>query len=309
QFNGTLCVSGAYDFLVKVWDVASETCLHTLEGHTNRVYSLQFDGIHIVSGSLDTSIRVWSADTGRLKHTLIGHQSLTSGMQLRGNILVSGNADSTVKVWDINTGQCLQTLSGTNKHQSAVTCLQFNSNFVITSSDDGTVKLWDLKTGEFIRNLISLPSGGSGGVVWRIRASNTKLVCAVGSRNGTEETKLLVLNFENCLQASPNSEKKTVDYYPESPSLNVFPALDSGNNLAKPSTDCLRPTQCPFFGLVNDCPTISNSPSLNSSNGQPSNVLSLPPSSSNSQILFSISHSQVIPSISSSSSNQSCSSN
>lgn len=84
---------------------------------------------------------------------------------------------------------------GPHKHQSAVTCLQFNKNFVITSSDDGTVKLWDLKTGEFIRNLVTLESGGSGGVVWRIRASNTKLVCAVGSRNGTEETKLLVLDF------------------------------------------------------------------------------------------------------------------
>lgn len=86
--------------------------------------------------------------------------------------------------------------SGPHKHQSAVTCLQFNKNFVITSSDDGTVKLWDLKTGEFIRNLVTLESGGSGGVVWRIRASNVKLVCAVGSRNGTEETKLLVLDFD-----------------------------------------------------------------------------------------------------------------
>jgi len=52
------------------------------------------------------------------------------------------------------------------------------------------------KTGEFIRNLVSLESGGSGGVVWRIRADETRLVCAVGSRNGTEETKLLVLDFD-----------------------------------------------------------------------------------------------------------------
>ena len=86
--------------------------------------------------------------------------------------------------------------SGPNKHQSAVTCLQFNKKFVITSSDDGTVKIWDLKSGDFLRNLVSLDSGGSGGVVWRVRCSNTKLVCAVGSRNGTEETKLLVLDFD-----------------------------------------------------------------------------------------------------------------
>lgn len=103
--------------------------------------------MHVVSGSLDTSIRVWEVETGACRHTLMGHQSLTSGMELRNNILVSGNADSTVKVWDIVSGHCLQTLSGPNKHQSAVTCLQFNSHFVITSSDDGTVKLWDVKTG------------------------------------------------------------------------------------------------------------------------------------------------------------------
>lgn len=196
QYDGRRVVSGAYDYMVKVWDPETETCLHTLQGHTNRVYSLQFDGIHIVSGSLDTSIRVWDVESGSCLHTLIGHQSLTSGLELKDNILVSGNADSTVKVWDITTGQCLQTLQGPNKHSSAVTCLQFNKKFVITSSDDGTVKIWDLKTGEFLRNLVALDSGGSGGVVWRVRCNNSKLVCAVGSRNGTEETKLHVLDFD-----------------------------------------------------------------------------------------------------------------
>ncbi|XP_037299778.1 F-box/WD repeat-containing protein 7 isoform X2 [Manduca sexta] len=196
QYDGKVVVSGAYDYFVKVWNPETGECLHTLAGHTNRVYSLQFDGVHVVSGSLDTSIRVWDVESGQLKHTLTGHQSLTSGMELHSNILVSGNADSTVKVWDITTGHCLHTLSGPNKHQSAVTCLQSSNRFVITSSDDGTVKLWDVRTGEFIRNLVELSSGGSGGVVWRIRASATKLICAVGSRNGTEETKLLVLDFD-----------------------------------------------------------------------------------------------------------------
>lgn len=195
-YDGKLVVSGAYDYMVKVWDPVKEECLHTLQGHTNRVYSLQFDGVHVVSGSLDTSIRVWSVETGSCLHTLVGHQSLTSGMELKNNILVSGNADSTVKMWDIITGNCLKTLEGPNKHQSAVTCLQFYGKFVITSSDDGTVKLWDVKTGQAVRDLVSLDSRGSGGVVWRIRASQTKLVCAVGSRNGTEETKLLVLDFD-----------------------------------------------------------------------------------------------------------------
>ncbi len=41
QYDGERVVSGAYDYLVKVWDPVEGTCIHTLEGHANRVYSLQ----------------------------------------------------------------------------------------------------------------------------------------------------------------------------------------------------------------------------------------------------------------------------
>ena len=64
--------------------------------------------------------------------------------------------------------------------------------------------------GDFIRDLVALDSGGSGGVVWRIRANPTKLVCAVGSRNGTEETKLLVLDFECGVETSTRLERELI---------------------------------------------------------------------------------------------------
>ena len=42
---------------------------------------------------------------------------------------------------------------------------------MIVSEDINKITL-----GEFIRDLVALESGGSGGVVWRIRSSPTKLV-------------------------------------------------------------------------------------------------------------------------------------
>lgn len=54
------------------------------------------------------------------------------------------------------------------------------------------------KAGSLIKShpVTVLPPFSTGGVVWRIRASDTRLVCAAGSRNGTEDTKLLVLDFD-----------------------------------------------------------------------------------------------------------------
>eukprot|EP00116_Pleurobrachia_bachei_P003071 sb/3463333/ len=222
QFDGKRVVSGAYDCQVKVWDPTTETCLYSLTGHTNRVYSLQFDGRYVVSGSLDTTIRVWDTQDGSCVHVLSGHRSLTSGMELCENILVSGNADSYVKIWDIRTGTCLQTLDGPSKHLSAVTCLLFNKKYVMTSSDDGTVKLWDIKTGEFIRNLVGLESSGRGGVVWRIQLDKKRLVCAVGSRNGTEETKLIVFDFSVGAGKEEDSVTKELTYCDEEHYLKCF---------------------------------------------------------------------------------------
>jgi len=34
------------------------------------------------------------------------------------------------------------------------------------------------------------------GVVWRIKCTDSALVCAAGSRNSTEDTKVIMLDFD-----------------------------------------------------------------------------------------------------------------
>jgi F-box/WD-40 domain protein 7 len=36
----------------------------------------------------------------------------------------------------------------------------------------------------------------SSGVVWRIKCTDSALVCAAGSRNSTEDTKVIMLDFD-----------------------------------------------------------------------------------------------------------------
>uniref|UniRef100_A0A0N4Z8W0 F-box domain-containing protein n=1 Tax=Parastrongyloides trichosuri TaxID=131310 RepID=A0A0N4Z8W0_PARTI len=201
QFDGERIVSGAYDYFVKIWSLHTGNGIHTLVGHSNRVYSVLFDSAQdiIVSGSLDTTIIVWNAITGAALHTLFGHQSLTSGMRLNGDILVSGNADATIKIWNIRKGECIHTLAGTRKHTSAVTSIEIlDDRYIISSSDDGKVKLWCADTGNHIRDLLTLDSAGLGGCIWKIVATPTMLIAAVGSRghNQIEDTRVIMLDYD-----------------------------------------------------------------------------------------------------------------
>ncbi|CAH8534317.1 unnamed protein product [Heterobilharzia americana] len=214
QFTGDQIVSGSYDCTIRLWCALQGHCLRVFSAHTNRVYTLLFDGYHIISGSLDTTIRIWNAHTGVLKQTFYGHRSLTSELAFGSeqNILVSSNADETIRVWHIHSGKCVHVLAGPHKHQSAVTCVQLTRNFIISSGDDGTVKLWDKQSGAYIRDLLRLDGAGRGGVIWRIVASENRLICAAGSRIGMEPTKLVILRFQEpqlCSQHSNHHHSNT----------------------------------------------------------------------------------------------------
>ncbi|CAD5230794.1 unnamed protein product [Bursaphelenchus xylophilus] len=197
EYDGKHIITGSYDHKIAVFDEATGERTQILVGHQNRVYSLLLDkekGL-LFSGSLDQTIRVWDINDGTCIHTLVGHNSLTSAMQLRNGYLISGNADHSIRVWNIEDGTCVHILSGQNSHTAAVTGLQFiRDDLIVSSSDDGIVKLWNIKSGTFICNLVQLQP--LGGCVWRVEATPTCLVCAVGSRNQAEDTKLIIVDFD-----------------------------------------------------------------------------------------------------------------
>jgi WD40 repeat protein len=72
---GSLAVSGSWDSNLRVWDLATGICKHTLVGHSEGVYCCQFDEDRVVSGSADASIRIWDTGSGRMKHVLTGHKA------------------------------------------------------------------------------------------------------------------------------------------------------------------------------------------------------------------------------------------
>lgn len=160
-----VAASASDDQTIKIWNTATATCVRTLRGHTDWIWSINFspDGQKIGSTSDDNTVKIWHVATGGCLRTIDGHgegscsKSLTFGVTKRftiwsiafshnGEQIAAGTQDHTVEIWDTVTGRSLRTLSG---HTRSVYTVAFWGNSLVASgSGDGTVKLWDIKSGK-----------------------------------------------------------------------------------------------------------------------------------------------------------------
>lgn len=170
--HGDTLVSGSYDCMVKVWKISTGQVLYTLQGHTQKVYSVVLDPKRnrCISGAMDHMVKVWSLDDGSLLHNLEGHTSLVGLLALQNDHLVSAAADSTLRIWDSEHGHCKNMLSA---HTGAITCFQHDGQKVISGSDR-TLKMWDVGTGACVRDLLTDLSG-----VWQVKFNGRRCVAAV----------------------------------------------------------------------------------------------------------------------------------
>ena len=104
--NPNMVVSGSDDQTIMTWDITSESCLSTLRGHTDRVWSVCFspDGTKLASGSEDETVLVWDAASGEQLCSLRGDSAVNSVcFSSDGKQLMSGSGDKTVRNWDLAT--------------------------------------------------------------------------------------------------------------------------------------------------------------------------------------------------------------
>lgn len=157
QFDEKRVVSGSRDKHVRVWDIASRTCVMCLSGHNGSVLCLQFDGKTntVVTGSSDTTIMTWDLAKGEQTHVYEGHQAPVLNVRFDEKYVVSCSKDKTIKVWSRSqlsrqAHTCIRTLRG---HRAAVNAVQFVDKCIVSASGDRTIKIWNLDTGECLRSI------------------------------------------------------------------------------------------------------------------------------------------------------------
>lgn len=140
------------DLMLRVWDLRSGRCLHTLCGHEARINAVvATDDGRLVSasgesakwGPDDNKLRVWDLTTGECLLTLSGHEGPIHAVALTADgEAVSASEDRTVRVWDLESGSCVAVLQG---HESAVLAAAVTDDGrVVSASRDHTLRVWDL---------------------------------------------------------------------------------------------------------------------------------------------------------------------
>lgn len=141
---------------LKFWDLSTETCLLSLEGHNDSITSacLSDDEAWLVTGSEDKSIKLWDMTTHLCAMEFIGHKDDVKSVSFNGDAsrICSGSNDSTVRVWDARTGSCIHLLKGHTDWIKAVH-FSFDGTRIISGADDKTVRVWDARTGLCIKTL------------------------------------------------------------------------------------------------------------------------------------------------------------
>jgi WD40 repeat protein len=150
SLDGKRLVSGGYDNVVRLWDVASGHQIGAaLTGHTNWVTSVAFspDGKLVASGSADGTVRVWDVASQReIGAPLTGHTGVVVSVAFSpdGKVLASGGSDESVRLWDVaNLPQIGSPLTG---HIGDVQDLSFSPDgkLLASSGTDNRFQLWDV---------------------------------------------------------------------------------------------------------------------------------------------------------------------
>ena len=152
--DGARLAAGFQDRTVRLWDVATQTEVAALEGHTDRVTSVAFspDGGLLASagGWGDPTVRLWDAATQAQVAMLRGHRSEVRSVSFsspHGGTLASagGGQDPTVRLWDVATGEPIAALE---EHTAPVHSVTFSRDgaTLVSGAADGRVLLRDLES-------------------------------------------------------------------------------------------------------------------------------------------------------------------
>ena len=145
--RGLVLGSGS-DRVARVWKIESQRTLHTLTGHTGKIYAARLspDCRIAITGGTDRKIMIFDMRNG-YKMRVINSPSICNAIDVNeeGTVLTSGHQSGDVCLWDLRNGKLI--VRQKVHEAGAVTSATYSlgGTQVLTSSRDNTLKILDAR--------------------------------------------------------------------------------------------------------------------------------------------------------------------
>jgi F-box/WD-40 domain protein MET30 len=178
---------------VKLWDLDTNQCLKTYEGHVGHVqqvlplpheFEIDEDDF-ITNANNDTSDTASLASDGANPLSLQRSNSTSSqdtsffpddpSRPDPPSYMLTGSLDGTIRLWHVPSGRCVHRFFG---HVEGIWSLAADSLRLVSGAQDKTIKIWDPRTGQHERTLT-----GHTGPVTCVGLSDERVIS--GSEDGT----------------------------------------------------------------------------------------------------------------------------
>jgi len=164
--DGKRFATSGDDKTVRLWDASTGQRVHSLRGHSDKVYAVAFapNGKTLASGSNDNTVKLWDVETGAKKVTLRGHTQAVFAVSwsYNGKMLCSGSHDQVIKLWSADGEQksAKKTLEG---HDHCIWSVVFSPSDreVLSTSMGKDIVLWDIEGRK---------------PVWKVKDAHTEVV-------------------------------------------------------------------------------------------------------------------------------------
>lgn len=179
--------SASDDMTVKLWDLDTQTCIRTYEGHVGQVQQVlplpaefEIDEDDFVAHANNDS------DTASLASD--AHHRPSTDLQppepmfpndpdrpAPPSYMLTGSLDGTIRLWHVPSGRCVHRFFG---HVEGIWSLAADTLRLVSGAEDKLIKIWDPRTGRHERTLT-----GHTGPVNCVGLSDSRLIS--GSEDGT----------------------------------------------------------------------------------------------------------------------------
>ena len=146
HISSSQIVSCSLDKKIKLWNLETNECLRTFNGHTQAVRSLEisFDKSNLYSGSSDKTLRVWVISSGECLKTIDFDFPILCLKLLSSDILAVGlsKTKENLKIIDLDSHEMVKSIE--TDQDAGILSLNFNydDKVLFTGSNCGKIKVF-----------------------------------------------------------------------------------------------------------------------------------------------------------------------